>query len=222
MVEGAAFRGMIFESEDFDRTAIKRVTFGSSSFLRVSLKDIKWEGITFDACNLSLPIFSDHSVLRGTGLRLPEDVAGLVVARGIDQVEYAPAAIRQTLERMGLVIGGQTIPAPTEAQKESIARVGEFLRVVQRTLCFSEEDFSNKGKEFSEFRDVIRAAERAGLIEPARRPTSGVRRLYRLRVDPEDLRAGQSGVSRSEAVRIFWADLLQTGKPTGRTGRGVP
>jgi hypothetical protein len=208
-VPGAMLRGMIFEAEDLSRTTLSNVVFSSSSFLRVDLCDVRWTDIQFQNCSLVLPIFSDSSALAASGIRVSRDVVGVVLRRGTDQVEYDPARVQDVLRRVGLVLESEQLPVHTDAQSERISQLKEFLRVVQKTLCFSEEDFRNRGKNINDFRDLLKLAERSGVIVPTKRSASGLRAsLYRLRVDPEDLRSGQSGVSRNESVRSFWADLL--------------
>jgi hypothetical protein len=200
---------MIFEAEDLSRTTLSNVVFSSSSFLRVDLCDVRWTDIQFQNCSLVLPIFSDSSALAASGIRVSRDVVGVVLRRGTDQVEYDPARVQDVLRRVGLVLESEQLPVHTDAQSERISQLKEFLRVVQKTLCFSEEDFRNRGKNINDFRDLLKLAERSGVIVPTKRSASGLRAsLYRLRVDPEDLRSGQSGVSRNESVRSFWADLL--------------
>jgi hypothetical protein len=206
--EGAVLRGMIFEAEDLSNTTLRRVSFESSSFLRVILKDIKWIDIGFEKCQLALPIFSDNSVLKGSGLKIPNDISGVIIGRGVEQLEYDPAAVKEILEKVGLDVAAQNVRRPTAAQSKVIERTGEFLRVIQRTLCFSEEDFKNRGKTLSDYGGILRVAEQVGIIEHTKRSASGMRQLYRLRVDPEELRAGQAGTSSSEPIRRFWAQLL--------------
>ncbi|QDU24014.1 pentapeptide repeat-containing protein [Urbifossiella limnaea] len=206
---GVEFRGMTFDAVDLSGTALNDASFTRCTFVRADLQGTKWENVRFTNTTLIRPVLSEDTVLGVTGLRLPEGVAGVVVRRGRkDDEEYNPARVRELLVARGVVQETPPPPPLTRDQQELVNKMHDFLNCVKHTTYFTEDDFLRKGRPLSQYDGFMRLAQQAGVLEASSRGARGTKTFYRLLVDPDDLKAGESGAVTNDRIRAFWDRAL--------------
>lgn len=219
-MSGSVLREGSLSGVDLSRTSLRGTEFKKCTFTEVDLRDCDWRGVTLVDCALTLVKVSDSGRLEVTGLQIPGSVLGLKhFPHGSAPKEtYDPREIRTILSELG---AGLNDIAPAQELgpngREVTRQLDRFLRTVQRTLYFSDNDFANRGLNLStDLRQVFELLRTHGLLVAAKREIRGQRPMYRLTASVQDIRQGEAGVFSSAEVRAFWLAIRALDTTGGR------
>ena len=206
-------RQAYFNGLDFSGTMLKGVEFDDCVFNQCDLTDASWSDLTFNNSTLVHVLVTERTKLQGKGLKLRGGIQGLDFRLPNGEVRefYAQAEVATILERLGIQFQ-EKIPKPREISKKAEtlrSQLKTLLRVPERTLYFSENDFENRGVSISgNLKEIWALLRKHGLLVDASRDHRGQKRMYRLAETPDVIRQGQSGTNVTPSVEAFWADVL--------------
>lgn len=206
---GTLCRRGLFSGVDLSRTTLRGAAFEKCSFTEVDVRDCDWERVVFRSCELSMLMISAASRFHVSGLTVPGNLFSLRYSAGpgLTQETYNPGVIRDILVARGAEVEEDVQLRPLGAAGRAVAdQLDRFLRIVHRSLYFSEEDFLNRRSSMrGDLREVTELLRKQRLLIPATRQIRGQRTMYRLAVPPDELRRGEAGVFTSTEVRDFWS-----------------
>src|SRR6266850_6927207 len=213
-LSGSEIKDAVFNGLNFRSTKLKNTSFQACVFNQCDLVDATWEAVNFRGCTLTGTRVSERTKLAGQGLRLRGDVIGLTYQLSDDKQRqvYALPDVGVILERLGMRFA-EKLPKPQELSKRSealIAQLEQFLRIPERTLYFSDDDFNVRGLSLEgDLRDIMSLLNKHGLlVNASQKHRRGKRRMFRLAETPDAIRQGQAGLASSKAIQSFWNDLL--------------
>jgi uncharacterized protein YjbI with pentapeptide repeats len=202
-----------FVNVDFSNTHLNAFSFVDCSFVECDLSGAQWSEVDFDASELTELVVTDGTRLAGCTLDSIDSVIGLIERTVSGTVErlYAARDLKRLLERMGMRVKsdpGRASPVVGEHLREQLDR---FLRVAQRTVYFSDQDFSNRSinmeRDLAEVVDLLRKS--GLLLSAAKKHRSGSRMLFRLSEPAERIRQGEAGIFSSASIEQFWSDMVR-------------
>lgn len=210
-LEGFHLDGASFSGVDLVESSLRGVSFRKCTFAEVDFRGCFWRGVEMVDCELSLSKMSRQKRFEVSGLSVPRSVSSLryYPDDGPPKDLYSPSEIRQALVQLGCPIEGVANDlASTEESRALIEQLDLFLRVVRRTLYFSQEDFDYRGVSLDRgLKDIFRMLQDSGLVVGAKRQIQGKRQMYRLTAKVDDIRKGESGIFASPEVRKLWIGI---------------
>lgn len=211
-MEHSELRNCHFDGADFGKTKLRNVRFFNSTFSRCDFSDVDWNGIEFKESSLTSCTVSPESTLGVTGIRLRDGIVGLQIKSDGRQYReiYSQEDIAEFLRPRGMEFSDAPIKQKplSDHGQELIRQLDLLIKVVRRTLYFSESDFKNRRVAFpAELQPVLDLLEKHGLFLRVKRQRKGSRELFRLTEPPEDIRRGESGIFATKEIRDLWVDI---------------
>jgi hypothetical protein len=212
-LSGATFRDGIFNGQQMSGSQLSKAIFQRCVFTECDLTAVKWKAIEFRDTRLSRILISADTVLEARGLAFRGDVIGvrLRVSDGSTKEYFSQRDMIEVMGRAGVVIEESSKKAPeySERGRALVNQLSQFLRVPQKTLYFSESDFSNYGHSMvGDLQNIVSLLRKHRLLVEAVRQRSGQRKMYRLAEPPWAIKEGEAGVFSSAPVKALWNDLL--------------
>lgn len=212
-LKGATFENASFNGLNFDRTSLVDVRLSTCWFNKCSFIAANWRSVSCNECTFAGSVVSEQTKLGLVGIRLRGEVLGITfqLPNGELREFYALAEVGAILEKLGVKFQ-EKIPKEQKLSTKAERIVGDlqrFLRIPERTLYFSEEDYRNRGLTFEgNLKDVVELLKKHGLLAEVTIHRRGLRKMYRLTESPEVIRQGQAVSGSTSRVQSFWKDLL--------------
>jgi hypothetical protein len=211
---GACFKAGLFSGLTFERTVVSNVRFVDCLFDQCDFSSARWTNVAMVECKLSLPFLTPDTRFEVTGLRLKGDVAGIQVRVPGQPVQdaYSLSDVGAVLQRIGVTFEDK-VPKQLQLSPKAnglISELNVLLKVPERTLYFSSDDYALRGVNFDrDLKTVTQLLVKHELMtEALQKHRKGKRKLFRLTQDPVAIRAGQTGTSPSKNVQAFWQEVL--------------
>jgi hypothetical protein len=209
-ISNANIRGLSFIDVASGHARFHKVSFENCQFVGTDLR-----GVIFDDCDGPTSTFhgvklNDASQMMMRGLRPGENVGSVHYEPKGDV--YAPAEVREVMERLGTPFEEQATTPPTYSKKakEIIDLLDRAIRAYRRTNILYEEDSGLKqlfgSSSWLDLKDLLLRHE---IVTEEIRPSQGSNaRAYRLRVTVDQLLTGQNATDiPKSATSGLWKDL---------------
>jgi hypothetical protein len=210
-LRGARLQSAFLGGLNLSNTRLREVSFRKCLFTEVDFRKCEWYQTVMEDCELTLVRLTDRGHFEVRGLGVPGSVSGVKVfpRDGVPYETYNPNQIRDVLVQLGCPIEQTGVVGElSESGRRLLQELDRFLRVIQRTLYFSEEDFSNRGLNLkADVGEIFVLLKRYGLLVEAKRQIKGQRALYRLTTSPDEIRKGEGGVFSSREIKDLWTAI---------------
>lgn len=212
-INEAEISNCVFEGLTFRGSRLEGATFASCSFAQCDFRGAAWLAVRFVDSPLFAPLVSADTKLTNSRIDIRGGLHGLRIAKGHSNqdVEYSLYRISEYLKGLGALVEGPVVTevARSAIGNEFVALLEDFLRVPEKSLYFSDNDFAHRGGSLQgKFRPVFDLLRKHHLlVNAAQKARRGTRAMYRMTVLPVEMLEGLAGRYETADIKAFWSDV---------------